>query len=154
MLYPFCHSEKRTGSQQTRFWFVGWRSDEQSLPSFRIQPSPPHHNTGKPILCPLSFRAPLLREESLLSPTKLRCQVLPTRIHFLNQRNFLLPTPTLNLLLPCNRVSHILESFKVHQPVDSILLCKPGDLAQLMLDNSAIKIIGHAHVKSPRKTRN
>src|SRR5262249_26604338 len=78
-------------------------------------------------------------EVSLLSPTKLRRQILPTRIQLLYQSHLLLSPQTLDLCFPRNRVANVLKSLKIYQSIDSVLLGKARDLAQLVFNNSAIQ---------------
>src|ERR1700684_1295525 len=84
----------------------------------------------------------------LMSLVPLRTQIPPPRIPRNDQRNFLDPQPPLDLLLPLNRVSHVLEPFKINQSIDPILRGKPKTTSALLLTYPAHQTVSYAGVKS------
>src|ERR1700683_1419337 len=53
------------------------------------------------------------------------CQIFPTRVTRINQPDLLFPTPPFNFFLPCNRIPHVDEYFKMHQPKGPVTRCNP-----------------------------
>ena len=61
------------------------------------------------------------------------CQILPSRIHTLDQRHPSCPIPTFDFLLAIDRVSHIPKRLVVHKSMNAIPLREPLNLAALVL---------------------
>ena len=105
-------------------------------------------------LCPtLSFRAKreicfflLLFPSSLPSLT----QIIPSRVHQFNQRDFLLSPPLLDFLFALDGNAHIGSRFKENQTVDVVSLCKTINQLMLMLVKTTLQIVGHADVEFSR----
>ena len=77
-------------------------------------------------------------------------QVLPSRIHFLNENDLFLASPSLQLLFTANPREDKFERFVIYQAVNLVLLRKALDGINLMLDDAAIEKSGHAHIECAR----
>src|SRR6185437_3439817 len=89
-------------------------------------------------------RPPLVRRLQVIPLTR---QILPRRVHLLDQRNLLRPAPSLQLLLPPNRPLHVLMPFKPNQPVAVVALGEATALPPLVLKHPLQQIARHADVK-------
>lgn len=72
-------------------------------------------------------------------PSPIFRQVLPARIHFLDQRNLLFTTPALHLLFATNSDLHILVAFVIHEPVNLVLLSESFNRIVFMLVKYAVR---------------
>src|SRR5579864_6333471 len=77
-------------------------------------------------------------------------QVLPSRIGRHNQRNFLYPKPTFDLLFTPDGTMHIFESLVIDQPVQLVSSCECGCLTALVLRNATHQAVRHTRVQGFR----
>lgn len=80
-------------------------------------------------------------------------QVFPCRILLLDQRNFLLPPPFLDLSLAVNSGLNMLKDFVVHQPINAIPARKSSALPCFVLQNSRHEEPSHTDVNCPALAR-
>ena len=86
-------------------------------------------------------------ETSLDISEHLLRKINPVRIHALNQRNFLLARPSLQLLFASERVFDFGIMLPIDELVASIIRRESGNLAGLMFAHSAREIICHSDVE-------
>ena len=68
----------------------------------------------------------------------------------LDQRNLPATLPALELLLSLDRCENVRGRFEVDQPVDVVLGRKAGDEFLLVLEDSALQVVGHTYVEDSR----
>jgi len=78
----------------------------------------------------------------------LRSQVLPLGIAPLQQRNFLTPRPPLELLLPSQRLVHVVIGFPVEQSNHFVTSGESLIVMELVLEHALVKIAAHSDVQS------
>ena len=74
-------------------------------------------------------------------------KILPTRVHFLNQCDFLLSTPAFYLSFPAFGYGYVAVLFVIQESMTRILLGKPFDCSRLVLVDAPIKEACHSRVK-------
>src|SRR5215472_14021052 len=74
-------------------------------------------------------------------------KMLPTRVHFLNQCDFLLAPPAFYLSFPAFGLAYVAVLFVIKESMTHILLGKPFDCSSLMVVDAPIKEAGHSSVK-------
>ena len=85
-----------------------------------------------------------------LSPTF--GQVLPFRIHRLNQGNLLFARPSFDLFFPANGGTDIAERFVINQSVNIVPAGEPRRLFAPVLQSSPVQAVGDAGVERSGKT--
>ena len=81
------------------------------------------------------------------------CEVLPSRIHALNQGDALGSIQSFDLLLAMNGVVDVFVFFVVDEPVDFLFLCESLYLAFLVLKHSLVQAVRHTGVNAARFAR-
>ncbi len=79
-------------------------------------------------------------------------QIIPSRIHRLNQSNLFLSSPSLDFLLAFKCRTHVICRLEKNQPVNVVRLCKSINEFLLVLVEAAFQIVGHANIKPSRFT--
>src|SRR5215472_1589519 len=74
-------------------------------------------------------------------------KILPTRVHFLNQCDFLLAPPAFYLSFPPLGYGYVAVLFVIKESMTRILLGKPFDCSSLMMVDASIKEACHSRVK-------
>jgi hypothetical protein len=77
-------------------------------------------------------------------------QIHPSRILPLNHPDFLLPPPTLDLLLPRNSAANLPKFLKVNQPKNPVPRSESRNQPLPVFDQPAFKVIGNTGVKVSR----
>lgn len=85
--------------------------------------------------------------ERRISIIPITAQVLPIRIGFGYQLNFLLPQPTLDGFFSDNSGINISECFKIYQPGNIIFFRKAGNKLVLMPINPFLYVIGNTDIE-------
>ena len=132
-------------AQSSRFHYPSERgllalSIPNHAESLSVIPSGSCWSRGTPIL----FRL-------LLVPTD--TQIAPRGIRQLDQPNFLVASPTLELLFPSDGRRRGREFLEAHQPIDVVSRGKARHFLHLVLVNSPLEIVGNSYVESPREAR-
>jgi len=78
-------------------------------------------------------------------------QIVPSRIHRLNQGHFFCPRPGLELLFTADRVQHGRVQFKINQRVNAVLLGETRRQIILVLPDALNQVGRHADIQ--RATR-
>jgi len=78
-------------------------------------------------------------------------QVQPMRIQRLNQRNFLRPAPPLQLLLPPNRLVHVIIRLPINQSFRAVAGCEAFPVMKPMLKSTSAQVSSHPDVQSSRQ---
>jgi hypothetical protein len=87
--------------------------------------------------------SPESAQPKLQTPTQIRkLGILPP-----DQPNFLLSSPTLQLLLPRNGRPNITERLKVNESLHSVFFGKPRNASGSMLHDASLEEIGNAYVQ-------
>src|SRR5580692_11650845 len=83
---------------------------------------------------------------------KILAQILPFRIHTLDQFNLFFPPPSLELLLPCNSVLHLPKRLKVNKLRRLIPRTEPNSCLGLMLKHTSLQVPRHSEIQDTRST--
>src|SRR4051812_20801030 len=76
-----------------------------------------------------------------------RVQVIPLRVHCMNESDLPSPWPMLNRLLTLDRQTNVIERFVIDQQLQSVSLGKSVDQSFTVLICAARQIAGHTDVK-------
>jgi hypothetical protein len=79
----------------------------------------------------------------------LRIEIVPIRVHLLDQFYFPRAIPSLKTFLPADCCFNIGMLFEIDEAMDAIVFCKSRDQAVPMLVHSAHQVVGHADVECP-----
>jgi len=74
-------------------------------------------------------------------------QIAPIRVRFLDQPDFPVTAPCLDVFLPRNRIDCIVVNLEPHEPIHAIARRKAGDDLLLVLIYPANEIIGDAEIE-------
>jgi len=72
------------------------------------------------------------------------------RVLRLNETNFLISAPVFELFFAVNCLSHIVKRFPIEQAFDLVAICKSTYAMELMLEDTFVKITGHADIQRSR----
>jgi hypothetical protein len=75
-------------------------------------------------------------------------QILPSRIFPLNQKDFLLSSPSLNLFLPRDRLRRSGKSLEPNQTIAAVLTRKPLKPSTAMLNHPLIQVARKTHIQN------
>src|ERR1700687_5653702 len=78
-----------------------------------------------------------------------RSQILPSRIESRDQPQLLFSSPALQLLFARNRFVTVVVALPVHETYGIVLIGKTLVPVHFVLENTAVKIVGHADVEGP-----
>src|ERR1700722_8606585 len=80
-------------------------------------------------------------------------QIIPVGIRRLNQCHFLLSAPALNFFLAPDRHTNVLETLKIHQPMNPIFRREARNAPFSMLPNSLLQTTRYSGVDDSRSAR-